>query len=334
MTKTSPYTREVPKDRPWRIVFMGTPGFSVPSLQALIDSKHEVVGVYTQPDKPQGRGRKIQPPPVKKLAVEAGIPVFQPDRMTKKESLARFQEDKPDLAVVVAYGKILRQRILDVPPMGCINCHASILPKYRGANPIFWAVADGEAETGVQTMLMDAGMDTGDVLKGLSIPILPNETVGELHDRLAALSAQVLLDTLDAIEAGTLTQTTQEHDAATHAPMLDKSQFWVNFDQPALDVHNWIRAMAPRPGARSLTPEQKTVKLYESVGVVEQNGLPGQLLHADADGLVIACKEGAVRVKSIQFAGKKRVEVKQYLAGNSFPEGYTFGSPNDEETSS
>lgn len=253
--------------------------------------------------------------------------------MTSKPAVTRFREDNPDLAVVVAYGKILRPRVLQVPPMGCINCHASLLPVYRGANPIFWALADGCKETGITTMLMDEGMDTGPMLLRESISIGEEETIGSLHDRLAALSASLLLRTLAGLEAGSLTVTGQAHEGATHAPIVDKERTWIDFQAPCQEIHNWIRALDPRPGARSLLPGDKTIKLFGSSLRPSMQGSPGELLEASEEGITIACQQGAVLLREIQMPGKKRIAVKQYLSGNQFPEDLVLRAPAPKKQS-
>lgn len=321
------WSEEVPKDRPLRIVFMGTPDFAVPTLQALLDGPHEVVSVYTQPDRPKGRGRKLKPPPVKVLALEAGIPVFQPEKMTSPEAYDRFKSDDPDLAVVIAYGKILRPRILAIPRLGCINCHASLLPYYRGAAPIYWAVHNGEAETGVCTMMMNAGMDTGPELLRGSIDIGPNETVGSVHDRLSALSASLLTDTVDALLEGTLELHPQEESLATYASMLSKNENWINFALPSEQVHNKIRALDPFPGARCLLPNDTQMKLFASSNRPDVSGEPGSLVEVTQDSVVIACETGGIALREIQMPGKKRMAVSSYLAGQTFPSDLKLRTP-------
>lgn len=325
------WSEEVPTDRPLRIVFMGTPDFAVPTLQALLDGPHEVVSVYTQPDRPKGRGRKLQPPPVKTLALSAGLPVFQPDKMTSPEAYERFKEDDPDLAVVVAYGKILRPRILAVPRLGCINCHASLLPYYRGAAPIYWAIHNGEPETGVCTMWMNAGMDTGPELQRGSIDIGADETVGSVHDRLSALSASLLTETVDSLLKGDLLIQPQKEEEATYAPMLSKTENWINFDQSGEQVHNKIRALDPFPGARCLLPDDTQMKLFGSSYRPDVAGEPGTLVEVNDDHIVVACQSGGVALSEIQMPGRKRMSVDSYLAGQSFPEDFRLRTPELKE---
>lgn len=314
-----PWKTAVPRDRPLRIVFMGTPDFAVPTYKALSQSPHEIVRVYTQTDKPQGRGQKMQPPPIKTLALEAGIPVSQPEKMTSPEAYAQLQADQPDLAVVIAYGKILRPRILATPTLGCINCHASLLPAYRGAAPIYWAVRNGETHTGITTMLMDEGMDTGPMLLQAKLAIDPLETVGSVHNRLAELSASLLLDTIDALLAGTLVPTPQDHSKATVAPMLSNHENWIDFSQPYLEVHNKIRALDPFPGARCLYADRQSIKLFGSHPRPDLQGNPGTVVATTHDALLIACATGGVAVHEVQVAGRKRMPVQAFLTGHSFP---------------
>ncbi len=322
------YDRPVPKDRPLRIVFMGTPEFAVPTLQALLDGPHQIVAVYTQPDRPQGRGKKLTPPPVKVLAEQAGIPIFQPEKFATQDAYERFCSDAPDLAVVVAYGKILRARFLAVPPLGCINCHASLLPYYRGAAPIQWAVAHGATQTGITTMLLDEGMDTGPMLRWNTLAIAPEETGGSVHDRLSQLSATTLTQTLEDLVEGRLTLTPQDHSRATHAPMIHKDDLWINFAQSAPCVSNWVRALDPAPGARCLDPAGEAWKLFASAAVeIEHSAEPGTLLRIEKEGLWIACSQGAIRVQEIQKPAKRRMTVQELLSGTHLPEGWRFSNP-------
>ncbi|MCK6511650.1 methionyl-tRNA formyltransferase [Myxococcota bacterium] len=328
-----PYDRPIPKDRPLRIVFMGTPEFAVPTLQALLDGPHDIVAVYTQPDRPQGRGKKLTPPPVKVLAEQAGIPLFQPEKFATQDAYERFCSDAPDLAVVVAYGKILRARFLAVPPLGCINCHASLLPYYRGAAPIQWAVAHGETQTGITTMLLDEGMDTGPMLRWNSLAIAPEETGGSVHDRLSWLSATTLTQTLEDLIEGRLTLTPQDHSRATHAPMIHKDDLWINFAQPAPSVSNWVRALDPAPGARCLDPEGEAWKLFASAPVeLEHSAQPGDLLRVEKEALWIACSQGAIRVQEVQKPAKRRMTVQEMLSGTHLPEGWRFSIPVSPKT--
>ncbi len=326
---------EVPKDRPLRIVFMGTPEFAVPALRALVEeTPHRVVAVYTQPDRPKGRGRKLQPPPVKEYALQREIPVYQPEKMTSRESYQRLLSDSPDLIVVVAYGKILRPRVLRVPPFGAINCHASLLPKYRGAAPIFWTLYNGETETGITTMWMNAGMDEGPILLQKKIQIRPDETYGELHDRLAKLSAELLVQTLESLVNGTLNITPQEEEGITLAPMLKKKDFALNFERTARELHNHIRALDPIPGGRAILEGDRPVKLFNSHLAKPSGtyGSPGEIISVSPDKIEIAAGEGTVEIREIQLSGKKKLPIKTFLVGTPLKPGMKFTSiPSEPE---
>ena len=304
-----------------RIVFMGTPEFAVPVLERIIQDGHEVAGVFTQPDKPQGRGYKLTPPPVKELALKHGIPVFQPVKMRDGQALAILQELKPDLAVVVAYGKILPKEILEVPPLGCVNVHASLLPKYRGAGPIQWSVINGEKETGVTTMYMAEGLDTGDMILKASTSIGEQETSGQLHDRLSVLGAECLSETLRQIEAGTAPRTHQDDSLSTYAPMLSKELGRLDFNRPAQELHCLIRGVSPWPGAYTFL-DGKMLKVH-SAALTEGKGKPGELL--DSKKLVVACGEGALELTEVQLAGAKRMPGPVFLMGRQLAKGILLG---------
>ena len=300
-----------------RIVFMGTPDFAVPCLQRILDDGHEVPAVFTQPDKPVGRHAVLTPPPVKQLALSRGIPVFQPTKMRDGTVAARLRELAPDCLVVVAYGRILPQAILDVPPLGCINIHGSLLPKYRGAAPIQWSVINGEEITGVTSMFMDAGMDTGDIIDTITTPIGENETAGELFGRLAPLGAELLSRTLHAIENDTVRRTPQNNELATMAPMLEKAMGRVDFTLCAKTLHDRIRGMNPWPGC-SCTVGGKTLKLHQS-RIAEGHGKPGELLSVDP--VTVACGEGALQLVTVQPEGKPRMAAADWLRGARLQKG-------------
>lgn len=304
------------------IVFMGTPDFAVPCLQALLDSGEQVIAVYTQPDKPKGRGHKVLPPPVKELAVLHNIPVYQPATLRTEEAQAEFAALKPDLAVVVAYGKILPQAILDVPPHGCINVHASLLPKYRGAGPIQWSVLNGETKTGVTTMYMAEGIDTGDMILKSETAIGEDETASELHDRLAVLGAQTLLDTLRLVHTGQVPRTVQNNEEASHAPMLTKELCALDFTKPAQLVHNQIRGLSTWPCAVT-SLMGKRLKVYKSQ-LANGTGKPGEVL--DNKTFVVACGDGtAIRLLEVQFEGSKRMPAEAFLRGQHIEKGTLLG---------
>ena len=300
-----------------RIVFMGTPDFAVPCLQRLLEDGHEVPAVFTQPDKPVGRHAVLTPPPVKQLAPSHGIPVYQPTKMRDGTVAALLRELAPDCLVVVAYGRILPQEILDVPPRGCVNIHGSLLPRYRGAAPIQWSVIRGETVTGVTSMFMDAGMDTGDIIDTLTTPIGENETAGELFERLAPLGARLLSTTLAAIADGTVTRRPQNDAEATMAPMLEKAMGRLDLTRPAQELHNQVRGMNPWPGA-FCTAGGKTLKIHET-RVAAGSGAPGTLLCADP--VTVACGEGALQLVTVQPEGKPRMAAEAWLRGARLPQG-------------
>ena len=311
-----------------RIVFMGTPEFAVPSLQALLDSRHEVIAVYTQPDKPKGRGNKMLPPPVKQLAVSAGIPVFQPQRI-RKESVEELRALAPDLYVTAAFGQILSQELLDIPKLGCVNVHASLLPKHRGSAPINWCILQGDAVTGVTTMMTDRGIDTGDMLLNAETPIDPAETAGELTERLSHVGAKLLLETLDALEAGTLQRIPQDEAQMTYDPMLDKSMGLPDWTQPAEVIVRRIHGLNPWPGV-SVNDRGTRLKLHRAA-VCEGSGQPGEILTADPKaGLIIACGTGAIRITEMQAPGGKPMNPKDYLRGHQIPVGTVWKEEHNE----
>ena len=297
-----------------RIVFMGTPEFAVPSLRALCEQGYDVVGVFTQPDRPKGRGNKMAFSPVKEYAVSRGIPVYQPQRI-RRDGVDDLRALAPDLCVTAAFGQILSQEVLDIPPLGNINVHASLLPRHRGSAPIAWAIMQGDAEAGVTTMMMDKGIDTGDMLLKASTPIQPGETCGELTARLSELGATLLMDTVRALEAGTLVPTPQNEAEMTYDPMLQKEMGIIDWTMPAKEIVNRIHGLNPWPGC-STAFEGGRLKLLKAEATC-RDGQPGEVIVADAkNGLVIAAGEGAVRVKLMQAPGGKPMEPKVYLNGH------------------
>ena len=294
-----------------RIVFMGTPDFAVPTLTALIEGGHEVVAVVTQPDKPKGRGKAVLMTPVKEKAIEYEIPVYQPVKVRDPEFVELLKTMAPDAIVVVAFGQILPKSILDLPKYGCVNVHASLLPKYRGAAPIQWAVIDGEKESGVTTMMMDVGLDTGDILLVQRTPIGPEETAGELFDRLAPMGADCLKKTVRALEEKRITPVKQDEQKATYAPMLDKTMAELDFTRPAAELHNLIRGLNPWPVAYTHYGDKK-LKVF-AARVEQGSGEPGTVL--DADRFVIACGEGALRFTEVQLEGSRRMSAEEFLRG-------------------
>ena len=307
-----------------KLIFMGTPDFAVESLRALVLAGHEVVLAVTQPDKPKGRGHKLAPPPVKEYAQECGIPVYQPTSVKTDEAYDELSSYGADAFIVAAYGKILPERILNLPKYGCINVHASLLPKYRGAAPIQWSIAMGETVTGVTTMQMDVGLDTGDMLKKATVEITENETGETLHDKLATIGAEVLLDTLRALENGTLTKEKQDDSLSCYAPMLSKETSKIDFNKSAKEVRNLIRAMNPYPAAHTLY-EGNRMRVFSAAFCDSGSGKPGEILSVSSDGICVSCADGALLLTEIQFDGKKRMPVSEYLKGNKIECGVVLG---------
>lgn len=300
-----------------RIVFMGTPDFAVPSLNQLIAAGHEVVGVFTQPDKPKNRGMKLLPTPVKVVALEHDIPVFQPVTLKTDEAFDALKALEPELIVVAAYGKILPKRILDLPPMGCINVHSSLLPRYRGAAPINWAVLNGDEETGVTIMHMAEGLDTGDIISQRATPIDPNETVEQLHDRLAEIGAELLCETVVELQNGTASRTVQDDAISCYAPMLSRELSPIDFNQSARHIHNQVRGLIPWPATTAeICGETFKIFSVEETGV-HSGEAPGTALGADKKGINVVCGDGQVlRIVELQAAGKKRMRAVDYLRGH------------------
>ena len=298
-----------------RVVFMGTPDIAATCLKKILADGFEVVGVYTQPDRPKGRGMKLVASPVKEVALAAGIPVFQPETFREEETVEALRELKPDICAVVAYGRILPQKVLDVPTFGCINIHASVLPKYRGSAPYQWAVLDGLPETGVTAMYLCREMDAGDIIDASKTPIGENETAGELLDRLAVLGAELLSKTLSRFEKeGKVPGVPQNPDAVSYAPMLDKTMCPIDWNKTAQQVHNHVRGLHPWPVA-TMVLQGKTFKVHDT-RVVSGSGTPGQILGLTKTGLVIACGEGAVEITSLQAEGGKRMAAPDYFRGH------------------
>ena len=298
-----------------RVVFMGTPDIAATCLKKILADGFEVVGVYTQPDRPKGRGMKLVASPVKEVALAAGIPVFQPDSFREEETVEALRALKPDVCAVVAYGRILPQKVLDVPTFGCINIHASVLPKYRGSAPYQWAVLDGLEETGVTAMYLCREMDAGDIIDVSKTPIGENETAGELLDRLAALGADLLSKTLRRFAAeGRVPAVPQNPDEVSYAPMLDKTLCPIDWTKTARQVHNHVRGLHPWPVA-TMVLQGKTFKVHDT-RVVPGSGTPGQILGLTKTGLVVACGEGAVEITSLQAEGGKRMAAPDYFRGH------------------
>lgn len=304
-----------------RVIFMGTPDFAVPSLQALLDRGDDICAVFTQPDKPKGRGHKLQPPPVKELALRHSLPVLQPDTLRDEAVQESIAELEPDAIIVVAYGKLLPPKVLSVPRLGCINVHGSLLPKYRGAAPIQWAVINGEKTAGVTTMFMAEGMDTGDMLLKSETEVGPEETSGELFDRLKLLGAKLLTETLDKLEQGELKAIPQDGTQATLAPLLKKEMSALDWSEPAQRIHDRIRGLNPWPCAAAVL-DGKRIKLLASQ-VIEGEGVPGTAYNLDGE-LAAACGRGMLRITELQADIGKRMSGKDYLLGHPLKEGARF----------
>ncbi len=305
-----------------RIVFMGTPDFAVPCLRVLLEQKHDIAAVVTQPDRAKGRGNKLAPPPVKMLAEEVGIPVYQPEKIKTKEFTELLRGLKPDVMIVVAFGQILSQEILDIPPLGCINVHASLLPKYRGAAPINWCIINGEEVTGVTTMYMDKGLDTGDMIIKKESAIGKNETAGELHDRMMELGAAVLEETMVLLAEGKVQRVPQDNAEATYAPIMTKALGRVDWSKDAGMIRNLIRGTYPWPGAFS-TYNGKVFKILsaETCGLTVENDKWGSIARVDRDSILVNCGTGTLKITELQFENEKRMSVEAYLRGHEITEG-------------
>ena len=305
-----------------RIVFFGSPDFAVPALKALVDGGHEVAAVVTQPDRPKGRGRKTTPPPVKSAALELGLEVFQPANIKTEDFFDAMSKISPDLFVVVAFGQLLPQRLLDVPEKGAINIHGSLLPKYRGPAPIQWAIINGETETGVTTMYMEKKLDAGDMLLWRATPIYPDDTAGSLHDRLSQIGAELLAETLDRLEKGNLNATAQDPSQATYAPMLEKNDGRIDWEKPAQDIERFIRGMSPWPGAFTFL-DKKRLKIFKAQPAAgEKDVAPGTILKGFENELRVAAGDGsALSVVELQGASGKRMNIENFLRGNAVAAG-------------
>ena len=300
-----------------RIVFFGTPDFAVPALRAMVEQGYEVVGVITQPDKPKNRGMKLAPTPVKEYAMSCGLPVHQPTTLRDGAAFTLLQSLNPDLIVVAAYGKILPVDILTLPPKGCVNIHSSLLPKYRGAAPINWAILNGEEKTGVTLMYMAEGLDTGDMLAQTETPIDLNENARQLHDRLAQLGAQLLLDTLPALEAGTATAQPQDDALSCYAPMLSRELSPIDWKKSARQIHDQVRGLYPWPSAVTQLDGVRVKVLRTALSGQQTDRPAGSVIQADKHALKIACGDGmALELLELQPDGKKGMTASAFLAGH------------------
>ena len=321
-----------------RIVFMGTPDFSVPALKALVEAGHQVIAVVTQPDKPKGRGKEVQMTPVKIQAMEYGIPVYQPAKVREASFVEVLKGLEADAYVVIAFGQILPKAVLELPKYGCINIHASLLPKYRGAAPIQWCVIDGERETGITTMMMDVGLDTGDMLEKAVIPIEEKETGGSLHDKLSMAGGDLILSTLKKLEEGTLVRTPQTDEGTCYAKMLTKSLGDIDWNQDAVSIERLIRGLNPWPSAYTMW-NGKTIKIWaadviagrEAADFLSESGVPaetgtapGTVVCSDKRGLVVCTGGGLLSIRELQMEGKKRMDTPAFLRGYPIPAGDVF----------
>ena len=310
-----------------RIVFMGTPDFAVGSLQALCESgKHEIVGVVTQPDRPKGRGNKMLMTPVKEYALEQGLTVYQPQKVKTSEFVQTLRELQPELIVVAAFGQFLSREILELPPHGCINVHASLLPKYRGAAPIQYAIIKGEQESGVTIMQMDIGMDTGAMLEKVVVPIAENTTMGELHDALREQGAALLLKVIDDIAAGTAIAEPQNDAEATYATLLDRSMEHIDWTKSAQEVHNLIRGFNPAPSTFTKLPNGKSLKIWGSrLTEKKSEAAAGTVVEAGKHSFFVACGSGVLEITEVQPESKKRMAAQVFLNGRGVAEGDILG---------
>lgn len=304
-----------------RVIFMGTPDFAVPSLEALL-TKHEVVLVVTQPDKPKGRGKKMVPTPVKACALEHGIPVLQPEKVKEPEFVEQLRSYEPDLIAVTAFGQILSEPILEMPKYGCINVHGSLLPKYRGAAPMQWSIINGEKVTGITTMYMAKGLDSGDMLLKAEVEITDEDTFATIHDKMAVTGANLLLDTLDQLEAGTLERIPQDHDAATYAPMITKETGHIDWSKNRQDIINLIRGLNPVPAAYTIY-EEEVLKIFGAVisDVQADDAANGEIVAVVKKGFVVKCGDGCLLITEVQARGGKRMMTDAYLRGHAMKEG-------------
>ncbi|GMK42766.1 methionyl-tRNA formyltransferase [Paenibacillus sp. CCS19] len=312
-----------------KIVFMGTPSFAVPSLERVLEGGHEVVAVFTQPDRPKGRKRELTPPPVKEAALSHGIPVYQPERMRSEEAVKLVESLKPDLIVTAAYGQILPRAVLEVPPLGCINVHGSLLPQYRGGAPIQRSIINGESVTGVTIMYMAEGLDTGDMISRVEVAIEDADTSGTLFEKLSIAGAELLADTLPLIEAGNVTAVPQVHEDATYAPNLSREDERIDWSRSARQLFNQVRGLSPMAGAFTLW-NGEPFKVWRCVVESTETAAgsehaPGTVLSADPEGIVVQTGTGTLRLLDIQPAGKRTMPAAEWLKGARLERGQRFG---------
>ncbi len=304
-----------------RIVFMGTPEISVGTLKRIIADGHELLAVVTQPDRPRGRGKKMMMSPVKEVALENNIEVLQPQKASDPEFIEKLKELNPELIVVVAYGQILRKNLLEIPKKGCVNVHVSLLPKLRGAAPINWTIINGDSKTGVTTMFMDEGLDTGDIIMSKEFKLDDEITAGELHDWMMVEGAELLSQTVKAIESGNYTRTKQDDEESTYAPMMDKNLGHIDFSKSAQEIHNLVRGTIPWPGAWCESDYGKIKTWKTKVIKREHSQENGKVLKVDKEGIEVACGKDILLIVDIQMPNKKRMPVSEFIKGNSIEEG-------------
>ncbi|HFL2520607.1 TPA: methionyl-tRNA formyltransferase [Clostridioides difficile] len=308
-----------------KIVFMGTPDIAVPCLQKIIDEKYEILGVVTQPDKPKGRGKKLGMSPVKELAIENNIPVYQPVKARDKEFIDKIKSLNPDVIVVVAFGQILPKEILEIPKLGCINVHVSLLPKYRGAAPINWVIINGEEKTGVTTMYMDEGLDTGDMILKTEVNLDENITSGELHDKMMNIGAETLKETLRLIEEGNAPREVQNHEEFSYAPIMNKSLGNIDFSKSAREIHNLVRGVNPWPSAYT-TYNDVIMKVWKTKVLDEKSTKDvGTIIDVSKDGIKVSTIDNVLLIEEIQMPNKKRMLVGEYIKGNTIETGLVLG---------
>ncbi len=308
-----------------KIVYMGTPDFAVLPLEALYNDGHEIALVVTQPDKPKGRGHKMQPSPVKEFAVSHNIPVYQPESAKTDEAFEYLKSFDADIFIVAAYGQILQQRVLDLPKYGCVNIHASLLPAYRGAAPIQWCIIKGEKVTGVTTMQMNAGLDTGDMLIKEEVEITDTDTGETLHDKLAVAGVNTIRETIKQIEAGTLIPEPQDDSLSCYAPMINKATGYIDFSKSATEINNLVRALNPYPYASTLYRGVRFKVIAAKVSEGDFGGENGEIEKVDKDGILVKCGNGSLLITDVQFEGKKKMPVSEYIKGNTIETGVILG---------
>lgn len=311
-----------------KIIYMGTPDFAVLPLKALYEDGHEIALVVTQPDKPKGRGHKLTPPPVKEFAIQNNLSVYQPESCKTDETHEYLKSFDADIFIVAAYGQILPQRILDIPRYGCINIHASLLPKYRGAAPIQWSIINGETVTGVTTMQMNAGLDTGDMLAKEEVVIADSDTCETLHDKLAIAGVNTIRRTLAQIDSGTLKAEKQDDSLSTYAPMINKTTGYIDFSKPAITIYNLVRALNPYPYAQALYEDVRFKVIGATVCDKDFNAENGEIIDVTSDGILVSCGVGSLLITDVQFEGKKKMPVSEFIKGNEIKKGVILKCPS------